>query len=361
MKTIANLTALIGPIALAGAMSCATAKPSAELLSAREAYQAAEASPAKELNPADLHDAKVLLDDAESVAREDADSPVATTKAYVATRRAELATAQGKTSAATREKQRAQEQAQAIKDKALVTTKDKLALSSAAQTETLRELSQTQQQLDAEHKSRVEMHGQLDAAAATQQRSQDQLAEASATQQRTQDQLAEAAATQQRTAAQLSDAQGQVDSEHQARLTAEQSTLDALGKVAAVKREARGMVITLSGSVLFASGRSALLPGAQQRLDQVAQALKTSDRTILVEGFSDSRGSATGNQQLSQSRAQAVLDYLVPRGIQAQRIRAVGQGSSRPIAQNNTAEGRANNRRVEIVVESTPPGGSNQE
>ena len=359
MKTIANLTAWIGPFALAGAMSCATAKPSAELLAAREAYQAAEASPAKELNPADLHDARVLLDDAENVAREDGDSPVATTKAYVAARRAELATAQGKTSAAAREKQRAQEQAQAIKDKALATTKDKLALSSAAQTQTMRELSQAQQQLDAEHKSRVEMHGQLAEASATQQRTQEQLDAASAAQQRTQDQLTEAAATQQRTAAQLSAAQGQVDSEHQARLAAEQSTLDALGKIAAVKREARGVVITLSGSVLFASGKSELLPGAQQRLDQVAQALKTSDRTILVEGFSDSRGSAAGNQQLSQSRAQAVLDYLVPRGIPAQRIRAVGQGASRPIAQNTTAEGRANNRRVEIVVEAPAPSGNN--
>lgn len=331
MKTIANAAAaLIGSGVLVGAFGCATTRPPAELLSAREAYQTAESGPAKELNPADLHDAKVLLDEAENVARDDGDSPIAAYQAYLALRRAELANAQGKTSAAIREKQQTQQQMQTLKDQSLAATKDKLALASAAQTQTQRELSQTQRQLDAEHQSRVEMHGQL----------------------------AEASATQQRTQAQLEQAQGQVDTEHQARLLAEQATLDALGKVAAVKREARGMVITLSGSVLFASGKSELLPTAQSRLDQVAQALKTSDRTIVVEGYSDSRGAAAVNQQLSLSRAQSVLDYLVPRGVQAQRIRAVGQGSLRPVAENTTAEGRANNRRVEIVVEA-PAAASN--
>ncbi len=327
MKTIAKIAAAwIGSGTLIGAWSCAVAKPSPELLRAREAYQTAESGPAKELTPADLHDARVLLDQAEEAAKSDGDSPGATHRAYLALRRAELANAQGKTSAAEREKQQTQEQMQAIKDKSLATAKEQLAAASAAQTQTQKELSQAQAQLDAEHKSREEMHGQL----------------------------AEASATQQRTEAQLAQAQGQVDAERQARLAAEQSTVDALSKVAAVRQEARGMVITLSGSVLFASGKSELLPAARQRLDQVAQALKTSDRTILVEGFTDSRGSVGLNQQLSLGRAQSVLDYLVPRGIEAQRIRAVGQGSNRPLAENASAEGRANNRRVEIVVEARP-------
>ena len=311
MKMIAKLTAgWMGGGALLGVLGCATVKPPAELLSAREAYQTAEKGPAKELNPADLHDARILLENAESAARSDGDSPASANQAYLALRRAELANAQGKTSAALREKQQTQEQMQAIKDKSLAATRGQLAVASAAQAQTQKELAQTQGQLDAEHQK-------------------------------------------------LSDAQGQVDTEHQARLAAEQSTVDALGKIADVRREARGMVITLSGSVLFASGRSELLPGAQQRLDQVAQALKGNERTILVEGHSDSRGSVAGNQQLSLRRAQSVLDYLVPRGIQAQRIRAVGEGSNHPIAENTSAEGRANNRRVEIVVEALPPGSVN--
>ena len=331
MKIIAKLAAGWMGGALFGVLGCATVKPPSELLNAREAYHTAETGPAKELNPADLHDARIMLENAESLAKSEGDSPASANQAYLAMRRAELANAQGKTSAALREKQQSQEQMQAIKDKSLATTKGQLAVVSAAQAQTQKELTQTQGQLDAEHQSRVEMHGQL----------------------------ADAAANQQRTQAQLTDAQGQVDTEHQARLAAEQSTLDALGKIAAVRREARGMVITLSGSVLFASGKSELLPGAQQRLDQVAQALKGNERTILVEGHSDSRGSVAGNQQLSLRRAQSVLDYLVPRGIQAQRIRAVGEGSNRPVAENTSAEGRANNRRVEIVVEAPPAGSAN--
>ncbi len=323
MKTIANW---IGSTMLVGGLACATSKPSPELLMARDAYQAAESGPAKELTPSDLHDARVMFDAAEEAAKSDGQSPVAANRAYLALRRAELANAQGKTSAAAREKQQSEQQLQALKDKSLVTTKAQLAAASAAQTQTQTQLNQTQAQLDAEHQSRVQMNGQL----------------------------AEASATQQRTEAQLAQAQGQVDTEHQARLAAEQGTIDALSKVAAVRKEARGMVITLSGSVLFASGKSELLPTARQRLDQVAEALKTSDRTILVEGYTDSRGSIAGNQQLSLGRAQSVLDYLVPRGIRAERIRAVGEGSNRPIAENSSAEGRANNRRVEIVVESRP-------
>jgi outer membrane protein OmpA-like peptidoglycan-associated protein len=322
MKT--NTAAMfIGGAALMGGFACATATPSPELLSARAAYQTAESGPAKEMNPADLHDAKVLLDQAESAVS----SPDARHRAYLAQRRAELADAQGKTSAAISEKAQTQQQMQAIKDKSLATAKGQLAQASATQAQTQTELSQTQRQLDAEHQSRVEMHGQL----------------------------AEASATQQRTQTQLTQAQDQFDAEHQARLVAEQNTLDALGKIAAVRQEARGMVITLSGSVLFASGKSELLSSAQHRLDQVAEALRTNDRTILIEGHTDSRGSDAFNQQLGQSRAQSVLDYLVSRGVQRERVRAVGLGSSRPIAENSTAEGRANNRRVEIVLEARQP------
>jgi outer membrane protein OmpA-like peptidoglycan-associated protein len=75
---------------------------------------------------------------------------------------------------------------------------------------------------------------------------------------------------------------------------------------------------------------------------------------MVVEGHTDSQGSVDFNQNLSLQRAQSVRDYLVSRGIAADRISANGLGSTRPIAPNNNPEGRANNRRVEIIVQPAP-------
>jgi len=137
---------------------------------------------------------------------------------------------------------------------------------------------------------------------------------------------------------------------------AEQAAAD-LARIATVKQEPRGMVITLSGSVLFASGKSELLPSAQAKLNEVARALseQSKDSQIVVEGHTDSQGKETFNLDLSQRRAQAVRDYLVSHGVPEDRVRAQGLGFRQPVADNKTAEGRANNRRVEIVVQ--PPAG----
>ena len=112
------------------------------------------------------------------------------------------------------------------------------------------------------------------------------------------------------------------------------------------------MVITLSGSILFASGKSDLLPTAQMKLNEVAKALSKQDSnaSIVVEGHTDSQGTAAYNQDLSQRRAQTVRDYLVSQGVAPGRVTAQGFGLTRPVADNGSAEGRANNRRVAIVV-----------
>ncbi len=146
----------------------------------------------------------------------------------------------------------------------------------------------------------------------------------------------------------------QLASEQKARIEAEKKTADAqadLVKLAAVKEEARGLVITLSGSVLFASNKSTLLPGAQDRLNHVADALlATKERKLTVDGYTDSQGSSSHNLDLSQRRADAVRSYLVSRGYPGELIQAQGIGEENPVANNASAEGRANNRRVEIVV-----------
>jgi outer membrane protein OmpA-like peptidoglycan-associated protein len=145
-----------------------------------------------------------------------------------------------------------------------------------------------------------------------------------------------------------------VVTEREARLAAERSAaaaLKSLDEVARVKEESRGIVITLSGAVLFATGEHSLLPIAKEKLREVAQALiEQGDTTILVEGHTDSRGSSDKNHELSLLRAQEVRGYLVSQGIPTSNIQAAGLGEERPIASNDTAEGRANNRRVEIVI-----------
>jgi outer membrane protein OmpA-like peptidoglycan-associated protein len=147
----------------------------------------------------------------------------------------------------------------------------------------------------------------------------------------------------------------QLAAEQKVRLDAEKRAADAqeeLAKLAAVKEEARGLVITLSGSVLFASSKSELLPAAQSRLNQVAEALlATKERKLTVEGHTDSRGSSSYNQVLSQQRADAVRSYIISRGYPADMIQSQGIGKDRPVADNASAEGRANNRRVEIIVD----------
>ena len=113
-------------------------------------------------------------------------------------------------------------------------------------------------------------------------------------------------------------------------------------------------MITLSGEVLFKTKEATLLPIAQTQLDKVAEALKSQgeDKTIVVEGHTDSQGKDSYNQDLSRRRAEAVRSYLVSRGIPDDMITAVGKGELEPIADNKTAEGRANNRRVEIEIDN---------
>ena len=114
--------------------------------------------------------------------------------------------------------------------------------------------------------------------------------------------------------------------------------------------EARGQVMTLSGEA-FASGQSQLKPEARDNLQRVVEFVnRFPDKAVLIEGHTDSQGSANLNQVLSQKRAEAVRDALLQDGVAASRLTAVGLGKDRPVADNASAEGRARNRRVEIVV-----------
>jgi outer membrane protein OmpA-like peptidoglycan-associated protein len=148
----------------------------------------------------------------------------------------------------------------------------------------------------------------------------------------------------------------QLERERKARLEAQKrasAALASLAELAKVKEEAQRTIITLDGSVLFETGKSTLLALAQDKLRTVAKSLEDMDpdAKIVVAGHTDSRGTDENNLLLSRSRAEAVSQFLGQNGIDPSRITAEGRGEAQPIASNDTPEGRANNRRVEIIIQ----------
>jgi len=131
----------------------------------------------------------------------------------------------------------------------------------------------------------------------------------------------------------------------------------AASEAAAVRREGELLAITLKGDVTFDLDSDIVRPGLYNELDRIAQIMvKYPQTAILVEGHTDSTGSETYNQQLSERRANSVKNLLVQRGVQAYRINIIGYGESRPVATNATPEGRQMNRRVEIRINPTGQG-----
>jgi outer membrane protein OmpA-like peptidoglycan-associated protein len=308
MKTI-QLLIIVALVAFYA--GCASVAPK-ELVNARSAYQLASLGPASQLAPADLHKAKLALNQAEESFKNESDSYKTKDLAYAAQRKAELAGAIGAMAAD-----------KTLKDKANV----------VYQTQQSEIVKQGKQDLIDSEKRTAEAQTELDKRAAV-KAVQDK---------------ADAASKQQQIEIANKAKQDLIDSEKR--------TADALAELAAlaaVKEEERGLVVTLSGGVLFRSGDSNLLSSAEVKLDQVATALlAVKSRNIIIEGHTDSQGTDAYNQDLSQRRADAVRDYLVQKGYPADRIQTRGKGEGSPIADNASSEGRANNRRVEIVIERT--------
>jgi len=112
----------------------------------------------------------------------------------------------------------------------------------------------------------------------------------------------------------------------------------------------RGLVLTL-GDTLFATGKAELKSGATVNLDRLTAFMNEyPKRTAAIEGFTDSMGSDEMNQSLSQRRADAVKGYLVGQGVSSARLSASGRGENSPVADNESAAGRQQNRRVEVVI-----------
>lgn len=124
------------------------------------------------------------------------------------------------------------------------------------------------------------------------------------------------------------------------------------GTGVSVTRDGDQIILNMPGDVTFDINESRIKPDFQNNLDGVAMVMEEYDSTLVaISGHTDITGSRELNMRLSEDRAQAVADYLSGRGIQDVRLYPFGEGPDRPIATNDTAEGRQANRRVELVLE----------
>jgi len=128
--------------------------------------------------------------------------------------------------------------------------------------------------------------------------------------------------------------------------------LEALqSKTISVYKDARGTILSMS-DILFETGKADLTSELQLNLAEIAGILKSllNESKIEIEGHTDNVGSAASNKKLSEQRANAVLNYLAERGVNKKQLKSVGHGLTKPVASNDTEEGRAKNRRVELVI-----------
>lgn len=122
-----------------------------------------------------------------------------------------------------------------------------------------------------------------------------------------------------------------------------------------VQRDGDQLKLVMPGSITFATGKADIQPSFYQTLGQLSSSFRNfKDNNLVVVGHTDSVGSPDANLGLSTRRAEAVAQYLRANGIDANRIQTSGAGSSQPIASNATADGRAQNRRVEIKLVPNP-------
>lgn len=302
---------LLGTLILTlGAAGCSPATHSQQMVDARKSFKVAQGSYAANHAPDELLEARNLLKKAEA---ENDGSPEEVQYAYLADRQARVAISEG-----AREEYLAKAAEYEVEYLRLQEVRGNNAEAALARTqEHLEEVSRALGESDADV---VELEERRQTLLAERRRLEEELG--------------------------ISE-QGRIDAEAKA-----SAAMASLKELAQVKEEAKETRITLSGAVLFKTDMTELLPIAESTLSNVADALKgmPEERTVVIEGHTDSRGTQEHNTVLSQERAQVVLDFLIKQGVSESRLKAVGRGEAQPVAKNDTAEGRANNRRVELIV-----------
>jgi len=272
--------------------------------------------------PVILNKARDELATAERLSREQSDPVPVTHHAYLSKTNTAIALETAQLKAA----ERAVQNASAERESLVLQARAREAQTDAKQAQLAREVAEARAR--ASEEARQQSAAQAKAAEAERSTAIDQARQAEIAQQ----QAAVAAAAR------------------EAEVAQQREKLNALTAELNARETERGLVLTL-GNVLFDVDGHALKPGAVPTLDKLARFLNEyPDRNVLIEGFTDSTGSDAYNKNLSVLRANAVKQALLSRGIEERRIGTEGFGEARPVATNETAAGRQQNRRVEVVI-----------
>jgi len=282
--------------------------------------------------PAALKDADAAVRIAE---QPEADKDVAAHRVYLADRKVETAKAQAETSLA--EDQRAE----------LTAQREKARLNART-----READAAKGQIAAAHAEGAEQKAAADRARSDANAAYAEGAEqkAAADRARSDANAAYAEGAEQKAAADR--ARSDANAAHVAAASSEQQAAELQRQIDVLQAKPtdRGLIVTL-GDVLFTTGRADLQAGAAGNLGRLVTFLnKYPDRTVAIEGYTDSVGSEDSNQRLSEHRADSVKSYLTGQGISAIRLSASGKGENDPVANNDSASGRQQNRRVEVII-----------
>lgn len=353
--------------------ACSTTPPqNPALTDARATYTTARSNPqVSQLAPLELKEAAETLDRAETALNRGDDEATINQLAYLTTQKVEIARE-------TAERKQAEldiERASARRDQVRLEARTAEANAAKQRAEMAQQVAEQRAQALAAANAQSQRDQSLIAAraaeleearrqAALAQQASDQhavaLAEANAEAARAQAMIdqqqqqlntikAQQAEAADRRARELAEANARAE-QAQALLAQQEAELKELN----AKKTERGMVITL-GDVLFNVDKASLSAGGISNVKKLADFLKSHpERSVVVEGHTDSSGSASYNQALSEKRAEAVESELVEMGIQSGRIATRGFGESAPVANNETSAGRQMNRRVEIVLPDDP-------
>ena len=339
MKTI-NYThkSLLVMSALTAAVlsACASNAPNASLESARVTVNQTASNPeVVRRAPLELKVARDTIDKADGVWRNDRDEGEVNHLAYLAKQRAEVARNLARSRQVDEEVKEANSAGDKLRLEARTREAEKARMdAAAAQNQAQTAQSQARQaQIDAANAQQTAATAQQNAVAATRMAAADR-AQSVAAQEAA---AAERLRAEQATGA-ASAAQGRV------------RQLEAQLKDIEGKQTERGLLVTL-GDVLFAFNKAELTPQAGPRLDRLASFLKQfPQRKLLVEGYTDGVGGDAYNNELADRRAESIRDALVQRGVDTTRIVTKGYGKAYPVGDNASPEGRAMNRRVEVVI-----------